>query len=56
MTGHRDDGTDDRLTLSLDDALSDELSRRLTVYPGLSHLMKDAVTRCDDNERCMDLV
>ena len=35
----------------------DELSRHLTVYPGLSHLMTDiTVTVCYVDERCMDLV
>jgi len=41
----------------LDEGLSDELSRHLTVYPGLSHLMTDiAVTRCYDDECCMDFL
>ena len=66
----KDDGTDDGLTFrhccashSGGDGtvrltgLSDKLSRHLTVYPGLSHLMTDiAVTRCYNDERCIDLV
>ena len=64
----KDDGTDDGLTFrhccashSGGDGtvrltgLSDKLSRHLTVYPGLSHLMTDiAVTRCYDNKRSND--